>query len=141
MRGASRAASALLIVGALLSAASAADQSNQEFKAERTVDDLVASTLARFNIPGISIAILSGDRVVYGKGFGTTSLSEKRRPSADTQYRIASVSKPLTATAVFQLVQDGKVKLDEPARQYCPELSGLDGAPTVRQFLLHRSGM
>lgn len=51
------------------------------------------------------------------------------------------VSKPFTAVAVFQLVQDGRVKLDEPVRSYCPELSALNGAPTVRDFLMHRSGM
>ena len=75
------------------------------------------------------------------QGFGTTSLAAK---STHGRHRcIASVSKP-SAVAVFQLVQDGRVNLDAPARDYCPELASLnslDGAPTVRHFLMHRSGM
>jgi CubicO group peptidase (beta-lactamase class C family) len=124
-----------------LSAAGGASQSVPDFKAGRTIDELITSALARYNIPGISIAIVDEGHIVYAKGFGTIDLAADRRPSADTQYRLASVSKPLTAAGVFQLVQDGKVTLDEPARQYCPELIALRGTPTVRQFLLHQSGM
>ena len=130
-----------LCVGVALSAAGSASQLLPGFNAERAIDELVTSALARNNIPGISIAIVEDGHIVYAKGFGTISLTTDRRPSPDTQYRVASVSKPLTATGVFQLVQDGKVKLDEPARRYCPELTVLDGAPTVRQFLMQQSGM
>lgn len=134
-------ATLLLSAGAALLGFGGALQSSAAFKAERTIDELVTSALASHNIPGMSLAIVEDGHVVYAKGFGTISLTADRRPSANTQYRIASVSKPLTATAVFQLVQDGRVKLDEPARQYCPELAALDGVPTVRHFLMHRSGM
>jgi CubicO group peptidase (beta-lactamase class C family) len=106
-----------------------------------SIDELLTGALSDYNIPGMSAAVVQDGRVVYAKGFGTISLSVDRRPSADTQYRLASVSKPLTATGVFQLVQDGKVRLDDPARQYCPELTALNGVPTIRHFLLHRSGM
>jgi|SoiMethySBSTD1v2_1073268.scaffolds.fasta_scaffold318338_3 serine beta-lactamase-like protein LACTB len=130
-----------LCAGLALSVMGAASHSSPAFNAEHAIDELVTSALTKNNIPGISIAIVEGGHIVYAKGFGTISLTTERRPSADTQYRLASVSKPLTATGVFQLVQDGKVKLDEPARQYCPDLAVLDGTPTVRQFLMHRSGM
>jgi CubicO group peptidase (beta-lactamase class C family) len=89
----------------------------------------------------MSLAIVENGRVIYAKGFGTTSLTTQSPPTADTQYRLASVTKTFTAVAVLQLVQAQKVKLDEPARQYCAELSALNGAPTVRHFLMHQSGM
>jgi CubicO group peptidase (beta-lactamase class C family) len=108
---------------------------------ETALDDLVAGTLSKEGIPGMSVAIVQNGRVIYAKGFGTTSLRAEIRPDGDTQYRLASVSKPFTAVGVFQLVRDGSVKLDAPAREYCPELSALDAAPTVRHFLMHRSGM
>jgi CubicO group peptidase (beta-lactamase class C family) len=108
---------------------------------ERALDDLVMRALAEHRIPGLSLAIVENGRTVYAKGFGTTSLDAERRPTPDTQYRIASVSKPITAVGVLQLVENGKVQLDRPARDYCPELAALDGAPTVRHFLMHRSGM
>jgi len=108
---------------------------------ETAIDRLLVSTITRENIPGMSVAVVLDGHVVYAKGFGTTSLSSDDRPTADTQYRLASVSKPLTATGVFQLVQDRRINLDDPARQHCPELRSLDGVPTVRQLLTHRSGM
>jgi CubicO group peptidase (beta-lactamase class C family) len=130
-----------LCAGVMLAATGCASKSGATSNTERAIDELLTSSLERNNIPGISIAIVKEGQVVYAKGFGTISLNADQRPSADTQYRVASVSKPLTAAGVFQLVQDGKVGLDEPARKYCPELVALDGAPTVRQFLMHRSGM
>ena len=108
---------------------------------ERALDDFVSGILSKEGIPGMSVAVVEDGRGVYAKGFGTTSLSTEVRPTADTQYRLASVSKPFTAVGVFQLVQDGRVRLDAPAAEYCPELSALDRVPTVRHFLMHRSGM
>ncbi|MEX2152138.1 MAG: serine hydrolase domain-containing protein [Gemmatimonadaceae bacterium] len=101
----------------------------------------VAIQNIRSQVPGLSVAVLSGGRVIYAKGFGTISLSETRPPNPDTQYRLASLSKPITATAVFALVDQGKIDLDKPARDYCAALTPLDGAPTVRHFLMHQSGM
>jgi len=80
-------------------------------------------------------------RVAYAKGFGTISLTTPKPVTADTQYRLASVSKPITAVAVLELVEQGRVDLDRAAKDYCPALSPLDGSPTVRQFLLHQCGM
>lgn len=71
---------------------------------------------------------------------GSMSPTEQKPVTADTQFRLASLSKPFTAVAVLQLVQQGRVDLDRPAREYCPALSPLE-APTVRHFLLHQSGM
>jgi CubicO group peptidase (beta-lactamase class C family) len=92
-------------------------------------------------IPGLSVAVVVDGRVVYAKGFGTISLTTQKAAGADTQFRLASVTKPVTAVAVFKLVEQGRVELDRPARDYCPALSPLDGSPTVRHFLLHQSGM
>ena len=89
----------------------------------------------------MSLAVAVNGRVIYSKGFGTTNLTMPSPPTADTQYRLASVTKTFTAVAVFLLVQQGRVKFDEPASKYCPELSMLNGSPTVRHFLLHQSGM
>ena len=129
---------------AALSACRQAAPSAPAASLERAMDDLVGSTLSKERIPGMSVAIVEDGRIVYARGFGTTSLATEIRPTADTQYRLASVSKPFTAVGVFQLVQAGRIELDAPARDYCPELaplSGPDGAPTVRHFLMHRSGM
>jgi CubicO group peptidase (beta-lactamase class C family) len=93
------------------------------------------------DVPGLSIAVSIDGKTVYAKGFGTTSASEIKPPTADTQYRLASVSKVITAVAVLKLVEQGRVGLDRPARDYCTALAPLNAAPTVRHFLLHQSGM
>jgi len=95
----------------------------------------------RTDVPGVSVAVVIDGKTVYAKGMGTTTPPATAPPTADTQYRTASVSKPITAAAVFKLVEQAKVDLDRPAKDYCPTLSALDAAPTVRHFLLHQSGM
>jgi len=84
---------------------------------------------------------MSGGGVTYVKAIGTSSLSAVRPVSSDTQFRLASLSKPITAVGVFALVDQGKINLDKPARDYCPALLPLNGAPTVRHLLLHQSGL
>jgi CubicO group peptidase (beta-lactamase class C family) len=108
---------------------------------EGALDAMVAHVVSEERIPGLSLTVVEDGRVVYAKGFGTTSVTRRIEPTADTQYRLASVSKPFTAVGIFQLVQDGQVALDAPVRDYCPELSPLPGAPTVRHLLMHRSGL
>ena len=106
---------------------------------ESALDELVLPVKNR--IPGMSLAVAVNGRVVYSKGIGTTNLTKPSPPTADTQFRLASVTKTFTAVAIFVLIKQGRVKFDEPASKHCPELSMLNGSPTVRHFLLHQSGM
>lgn len=92
-------------------------------------------------VPGLTLAVMNAGRVAYVKAVGTTSIGVVRPPDGDTQFRLASLSKPMTAVAVFSLAEQGKIDLDKPAREYCPALAALDGAPTVRHLLLHQSGL
>lgn len=68
--------------------------------------------------PALSIAVLERGRIVWAEGFGMADLERKRKASANTIYRLASISKPFTATAVMQLVDRKKVALDEPVNTY-----------------------
>jgi CubicO group peptidase (beta-lactamase class C family) len=106
---------------------------------EQRVDAAVVRV--KDQIPGLSVAVVVDNRVAYAKGVGTISLGTPKPALADTQYRLASVTKAITAVGVLKLVEQGRVDLDRPAKNYCPALSPLDGAPTVREFLLHQSGM
>jgi len=76
---------------------------------ERSLDELVASLLSTNRVPGMSLAIVKNGNVIYSKGFGTTNLTTQSSPTADTQYRLASVTKTFTAVGVLQLEQDGKL--------------------------------
>ncbi len=111
--------------------------------AQSGLEPRVDAAIARVKtqIPGLSVAVVVDGRVVYAKGFGTISLTEQKPAGADTQYRLASVTKAITAVAVLKLVEQGRVELDRAAKDYCPALAPLNGSPTVRHFLLHQSGM
>ena len=99
--------------------------------------------MAANRVPGLAIAITRGDEVVYLKGYGTAGNGEPMTPR--TQLHIASLSKGFTALAVMQLVEEGKIRLDEPVRAYLPGFATTDrrlsGRITVRELLNQTSGL
>lgn len=101
-------------------------------------------------IPAISIAIVDRDRVVMSDGFGYQDLDKTKPATSKTIYRVGSVSKLFTDLAVMQLVEAGKVSLDEPISTYLPDFKPLGYQPenesdyaqtTLRQLMSHRSGL
>jgi CubicO group peptidase (beta-lactamase class C family) len=112
-------------------------------------DRLMTSFLADNKVPGAALAVSHNREIVYSRGFGLADLDKKHPVEADALFRIASVSKPLTAVAVLQLVNAGKVKLDEPVLDFIrikPHLEA-NAKPdprwrkvTVRHCLHHTGG-
>lgn len=106
------------------------------------VDRYMSEYLSRTRLPGASIAITHGDQVVYVAGYGHDSTGSAI--TATTRMPIASVSKSMTALAVLQLVDAGRVRLDAPVRQYLTDFRLADPRGdriTVRQLLNQTSGM
>ncbi len=90
-----------------------------------------------------SVALLSGGKVVWSQGFGKVTPRGKK-PTATTMYGIGSVSKTVTALAVMQLVDQGKVSLDAPVVRYLPDFTMLSPQYrqiTVRMLLNHSAGL
>jgi CubicO group peptidase (beta-lactamase class C family) len=96
-------------------------------------------------IPALSVGVVHGDAVVFSRAYGFADEAARRRATGATGYRIASISKVFTATAVMQLVERGAVRLDDPAERYLPWIrtrrSGPAGSITVRQLLSHTAGV
>lgn len=94
---------------------------------------------------GLSIALVDGDRTVWAEGFGWADRERKRPVTPDTLFHIGSSSKTLTAAAVMQLVEQGKVDLDAPLRRYVPEFSMQPrfsrNVVTLRSVMTHHSGI
>ena len=93
-------------------------------------------------IPALSIALVSGDRVVWARGFGEASPGEPA--TAETAYRVGSVSKLFTDLAAMQLVERGGLDLDAPIAEALPglEIPGPFEAPiTLRHLMSHRAGI
>ena len=107
----------------------------------RAVDALVAEEMKANGIPGVAIAVVQNDRIVYLKGYGEASAETHEEVTADTLFRIGSTTKMFTAAAVLTLVNEGKLDLTKPISTY---VSGLDpalGKLTTHQLLSHTAGM
>ncbi|QMV44160.1 serine hydrolase domain-containing protein [Cohnella cholangitidis] len=111
---------------------------------EKKVDEIVEQGMRNYDIPGLSLGIVKGDRVVYLKGYGVADDSG-REVTPQTPFMLGSVSKSFTALAVMQLAEQGKIDLDTAVRRYLPELRLEDpgGARqvTVRDLLNQTSGI
>src|SRR5687768_3222843 len=106
-----------------------------------SVDRYVRSEVARQRIPGLSVAVLRGDRIVLARGYGFANL-EHRVPATDsTVYQSGSVGKQFTATAVGMLAQQGRLRLDDPITRWFPEGRGAWDSVRVRHLLTHTSGV
>jgi D-alanyl-D-alanine carboxypeptidase len=109
-------------------------------------DAWVARTAADREQPGVSIGIVHDQELIWAKGYGFANLAKKTPATPATDYRIASLSKLFTATAILQLRDAGKLQLDDPVAKWLPEFAPTHvdaGSPviTIRHLLTHTSGL
>jgi CubicO group peptidase (beta-lactamase class C family) len=93
------------------------------------------------HVPGISVAVVEQGRVVMAKGYGLADIENNVPTTADTVFRIASLSKSITASAAMKLVESGKLDLDAPIQKYCPAFPQKPWPITTRELLSHQSGI
>ena len=121
------------------------------------LDDILRSSLQKRGIPAATAIVANADRVTYSGVFGKRDSASSVNTAVDTIFRIASMTKAITTTAALQLVEQGKVTLDEPVSKHLPELAKVDvlegfdnsGKPilrpaktpiALRHLLTHTSG-
>jgi CubicO group peptidase (beta-lactamase class C family) len=106
-----------------------------------------ASFVKENRLPGAAVGVVHENKLVWSKGIGFADVKKKRRADPKTLYRIASITKTFTATAVMQLRDEGKLGLDDPLVSYLPELASARSAfgpiegLTIRRLLSHESGL
>jgi len=111
-----------------------------------TVNKLYRAFAERNHYPGMVYGIVAGGELVYSNAVGWSNVEQKIPAGAATDFRIASMSKSFTTVAILQLRDAGKLRLDDPAWMYIPELKGQRGpasdAPeiTLRNLLTHSAG-
>lgn len=109
------------------------------------LDAWVARTMKEFEVPGIAVAVVKDGKVVLAKGYGVRKLGEAAPVDADTLFGIASNSKAFTTAALAMLVDEGKIKWDDPVTKYLPAFAVYDPYVTreltVRDLVTHRSGL
>src|SRR5438132_14169211 len=96
-------------------------------------------------LPGLAIAVVFQDRVVYAKGFGVRDVNAKAPVDADTVFQLASVSKSVGSTVVAELVGEGKITWDSKLSTLDPAFAMYDPTVTcqitIRDMYAHRSGL
>jgi serine beta-lactamase-like protein LACTB len=90
--------------------------------------------------PGLSVAVASQNRVIFSQAFGFADLEQGVRLTTCSAHRLASLSKPVTATIIMELVQQGRLSLGASIRRYLPELPEAYQDVTIRHLLTHQSG-
>jgi CubicO group peptidase (beta-lactamase class C family) len=126
------------LAGSATHAVPAAAQGDRSIAA---VDRFVREEVRRQRIPGLSIAVLRGDRLLLARGYGFANL-EHRVPASDiTVYQSGSLGKQFTAALVLQLADSGRLGLDVPIRRYLAEGPPRWDSVTVRHLLTHTSGI
>ena len=92
-------------------------------------------------VPGASVLVLRDGAPVAQRSYGLADLESHTPATPATNYRLASMTKQFTATAVLLLAEAGKLKLDDPVRRWLPELPEAASAVTLRQLLSHTGGL
>lgn len=93
------------------------------------------------NVPGAAVLVVQNGEAVLSAAYGMADLDKGTAITKDTNFRLASVTKQFTATAILLLVKDGLVGLDEPVRQILDGMPAVAGTVTVRHLLQHQSGL
>src|SRR5207302_5277907 len=97
-------------------------------------------------LPGVAVGVVADQELVWATGFGFADVAGRIRMTPQTKFRMASHSKLFTATAVMQLREQGKLRLDDPVSKYLPWFTfkpaeGDDPPITIEELLTHSSGL
>ena len=135
---------AALALTASIVVAQQKDQDNVEARLQG-FDSYMEQVMKDWNAPGIGIGIVMGDKLVFAKGYGFRDYGKKLPYTVTTTQPIASNTKLFTAVAVGLLVEEGKLRWDEPIKQFVPTIrfynDELDRSVTIRDMLAHRTGV
>jgi CubicO group peptidase (beta-lactamase class C family) len=108
-------------------------------------DEYVNKAIKEWGVPGVAIAIVKDDRIVFAKGFGVRELNKPAPVDDQTLFAIGSSSKAFTAASIAMLVDEGKLKWEDPAIKHLPGFQLFDPYSTremtVSDLLSHRSGL
>ncbi len=109
------------------------------------LDGIATDLMQRTGVPGMAIAVVHNDAVVYAKGFGVRELGQGAPVDEHTVFQLASVSKPIGGTIISRLVGEGVVAWDDPVSEYMPNLvlsnRNTTRKVTIADMFAHRSGL
>jgi CubicO group peptidase (beta-lactamase class C family) len=104
------------------------------------LDSAILAAMDRLGVPGLSVAVVTSRELRWSSGYGLADLENALPATPATVYRLASVSKTITATAALQLAERGRLDLDAPIHRYLPGYPEKAWSITARELLGHQSG-
>ncbi|MBS1716849.1 MAG: beta-lactamase family protein [Armatimonadetes bacterium] len=119
------------ILAAIIAATCDADQ----------IDKVIAKAMAAQHIPGASVAVLIHGRAIKQRSYGFSDLEQKVKATNQSAYMVGSVSKQFESTALLQLADEGRLKLDDPITKYLDGLPKAWSGITIRHLMTHTSGL
>ena len=136
-------AQVLCLLALLLACASAVSSQQNSLATEKRaeIEKAVSSFMSANSVPGIGVAVVLEGEPAWSAGFGIADLENFAPATSSTLFRLGSISKPITAVAVLQLWERGKLDLDVPAQKYCPAFPQKEWPITARELLGHLGGI
>jgi serine beta-lactamase-like protein LACTB len=133
--------SVLLLVLLTLGAGETTAQDNLAPDLRTRIESAVSKFMSTTAAPGVSVAVVFDGKRAWSAGFGMADLENNVPVTPETLFRLASVSKPITATAAMHLWEQGKLDLDAPIQKYCPAFPQKEWPISTRQLLAHLGGI
>ena len=124
-----------------LLAAAFAEDAKVSAEKRALLEDTVSKFMASTNATGIAVAVVLNGEEVWSEGFGMADLENNVPVTTQTLFRLASISKPITATAAMQLWEQGKLDLEVPIQKYCPAFPQKESPINTRQLMSHLAGV
>ncbi len=118
---------------------------NEDANQEETLESKIAkwgnAFIENYNIPGMQLSVSSKNNTIFSEGFGYSDVENEKKVNPHTRFRIASVTKPITAAAMIKLASEGKLDLDADVRTYVPSFPEKKYILTSRQLAGHLGGI
>jgi CubicO group peptidase (beta-lactamase class C family) len=123
-------------------APSDAEKQAQQLK---SIDAYIEKAISDWRIPGLSIAVVKGDKIIYAKGYGVRETGKPERVNEQTLFPVGSITKSFTAAGIGVLVDEKKMAWDDAVTKYLPDFqlydANLTQSVTMRDLLAHRTGL
>ena len=130
-----------LLLAVLISTTALAQDHQLAPDKQAQIEAAVSKFMASSHVPGLSVAVVENGEYIWAGGFGLADVENNSPASEHTLYRLASISKSLTATAAMQLQERGQLDLDAPVQKYCPAFPQKPWSISTRQVMGHLAGI
>lgn len=125
----------------VITSANAARGDYKEFYQGQTIDNLVINFMEANHIPGLSLAIVQSPYITRVVGYGLANTDSKRLVATNTVFNVGQITTAFTAVAIMQLVEAGKLHLNDPVSRFIPNLPQDWQSITIRELISHSSGI